>query len=178
MRFNQVSPVFRVGQGPLLLAPPSLNRHRAQSRELRQSSEFDVHVLFHRPKLTQLSHELFVAEIFIRYRANGLDVDGQWIGEDQFPKSWHRVSACADHHTVGGDVVVVGDWQGGSGVGHGVQPDEAVVCVVNLCRAPLASGPRSTAYSGSRAVGHEGAVDALGIHFDVNWGANWSGFCR
>ena len=42
----------------------------------------------HRPKLTQLSHELFVAEIFIRYRANGLDVDRQWIGEDQFPKSW------------------------------------------------------------------------------------------
>jgi hypothetical protein len=42
----------------------------------------------HRPKLTQLSHELFVAEVFIRYRAIGLDVDRQWVGEDQFPKSW------------------------------------------------------------------------------------------
>ena len=29
-----------------------------------------------------------MAEIFFRYRANGLDIDRQWIGEDQFPKSW------------------------------------------------------------------------------------------
>ena len=42
----------------------------------------------HRPKLTQLSHELFVAEVFLRYDTNGLDVDRQWVGEDRFPKDW------------------------------------------------------------------------------------------
>ena len=42
----------------------------------------------HRPKLTQLSHELFVAEVFFRYQAKGLDTDRQWVGEDQFPKTW------------------------------------------------------------------------------------------
>ena len=29
-----------------------------------------------------------MAEVFFRYRALGLDINRQWVGEDQFPKSW------------------------------------------------------------------------------------------
>ena len=43
----------------------------------------------HRPKLTQLSHELFVSEVFIRYLQNGFNVfSGEWVSEDRFPSSW------------------------------------------------------------------------------------------
>lgn len=38
-------------------------------------------------KLTQMTHDLHVAEVFLIYRSRGLPVD-QWIGEDHFPRSW------------------------------------------------------------------------------------------
>lgn len=38
-------------------------------------------------KLTQMTHDLHVAQVFLTYRGRGLSVD-QWIGEDNFPGSW------------------------------------------------------------------------------------------
>lgn len=38
-------------------------------------------------KLTQTTHDLHVAEVFLSYRRHGTAV-GQWVGEDRLPKSW------------------------------------------------------------------------------------------
>lgn len=56
------------------------------TRKTRQL--FGVAGAAHRPKLTQLSHDLFVSEVFLRYDADGLDIDRQWVSEDYLPKDW------------------------------------------------------------------------------------------
>jgi hypothetical protein len=38
-------------------------------------------------KLTQMTHDLQLAEIFLVYRSRGLPID-QWLGEDHLPHSW------------------------------------------------------------------------------------------
>ena len=38
-------------------------------------------------KLTQMTHDLHVAEIFLRYRERGLPLDS-WLSEDRLPRSW------------------------------------------------------------------------------------------
>ena len=38
-------------------------------------------------KLTQMTHDLHLAEVFLIYRLRGLPMD-EWIGEDNFPGSW------------------------------------------------------------------------------------------
>ena len=82
------------------------------SRKTRQL--FGVAGQAHRPKLTQLSHELFVAEVFIRYRANGVDIARQWVGEDRFPKSWPvRSRPDALLRNQDGDVVRAVEYGGG-----------------------------------------------------------------
>ena len=39
-------------------------------------------------KLTQVTHDLHVAEVFLRYRASGLNVSQRWVGEDNLPAHW------------------------------------------------------------------------------------------
>lgn len=39
-------------------------------------------------KLTQTTHDLHVAEVFLKYRADGFDVGRCWIGEDNLPRYW------------------------------------------------------------------------------------------
>ena len=57
------------------------------SRKCREL--FGVVGAAHCPKLTQLTHELFVAEVFLRYLQNGLNVySGEWVSEDHFPSPW------------------------------------------------------------------------------------------
>lgn len=41
-----------------------------------------------RPKLTQMTHDLQVAEILLAYRSRGLDVRQHWVLEDHFPHTW------------------------------------------------------------------------------------------
>ena len=41
-----------------------------------------------RPKLTQITHDLHVAEIFLAYRARGFDERQRWVPEDHFPDTW------------------------------------------------------------------------------------------
>jgi hypothetical protein len=41
-----------------------------------------------RPKLTQVTHDLHVAEIFLAYRSMGFDVHKRWVGEDRIPDVW------------------------------------------------------------------------------------------
>jgi hypothetical protein len=87
------------------------------SRKTRQL--FGVAGQAHRPKLTQLSHDLFVAEVFFRYRAKGLDIDRQWVGEDQFPKSWPvRARPDALIRNLDGEVVRAVEYGGAYTVGR------------------------------------------------------------
>jgi hypothetical protein len=39
-----------------------------------------------------MTHDLQVAEIFLRYRACGLDVLQCWVGEDVFPRRWRTTA--------------------------------------------------------------------------------------
>jgi hypothetical protein len=41
-----------------------------------------------RPKLTQITHDLHVAEVFLAYCARGFDVRQRWVLEDYFPDTW------------------------------------------------------------------------------------------
>jgi hypothetical protein len=41
-----------------------------------------------RPKLTQVTHDLHVAEVFLAYRRMGFDVDRRWVGEDRLSDGW------------------------------------------------------------------------------------------
>ena len=41
-----------------------------------------------RPKLTQMTHDLQVAEIFLAYRHRGFDLREHWVLEDHFPHTW------------------------------------------------------------------------------------------
>lgn len=36
----------------------------------------------------QITHDLYVSEVLLRYRANGFDVRHRWRGEDELPESW------------------------------------------------------------------------------------------
>ena len=39
-------------------------------------------------KLTQVTHDLFVSEVFLNYFRRGLDMATHWIGEDRLPREW------------------------------------------------------------------------------------------
>ena len=41
-----------------------------------------------RPKLTQITHDLHVAEVFLAYCTRGFDVQRRWVLEDYFPDTW------------------------------------------------------------------------------------------
>jgi hypothetical protein len=41
-----------------------------------------------RIKLTQTTHDLHVAEVFLRYGEQGFDVQSSWLSEDRLPLAW------------------------------------------------------------------------------------------